>query len=47
MLLFFVKTVVKESHSCELARVKKKKKKKKKMKKKKKKRRRRNILSIW
>ena len=48
MLLFCVKTIVKESHKFELARLKKKNKKKKKKKKKmKKKERKKNILAVW
>jgi len=42
MLLFCVKTIVKESRKFKLAHLKKKKKKKKK-----KKRRKKNILAVW
>ena len=54
MLLFCVKTIVKESRKFELAHLKKKKEKKKKKKKKKKEEeeeeeeeRKKNILAIW
>jgi len=46
MLLFCVKTIIKESCKFELACLKKKKKKKQK-KKKKKKKKKENILAIW
>jgi len=47
MLLFCVKTIVKESRKFELAHLKKKKKKKKNKKKKKKKNKKKNILAVW
>jgi len=50
MLLFCVKSIVKESCKFEVARLKKKKKKKerkKKRKKERKKKRKKNILTVW